>query len=176
MKPKLPIAIGACCICATGAAHASQTVAYTYDALGRLTESQIQNGTGSGTTQVFHYDDAGNRTQYQVSGVTGQTPVTLSMMSPVVNQTSSGAGITVNLGAPSASGTLTLTENGVFLGATWVSGGKATVIIEGLAKGAQTVTATYSGDGTYATETMTFTINVQDIGWLPAVLNLLLQQ
>jgi hypothetical protein len=175
MKPKLVIAIGAGCICATGATYASQTVAYTYDALGRLTESQIQSGTGSGTTQIFQYDNAGNRTRYQVSGVTGQTPVTLSMSSPLVNELSTGAAITVKLGAPSASGTLTLTENGQFLGSTWVSGGQGTVVIQGLAKGPQTVTAIYSGDGTYATETTTFTINVRDISWLPAVLNLLLQ-
>lgn len=175
MNSKKFMAIGAGCICASGAAHASQAVSYTYDALGRLAESQIQSGPGSGTTQVFQYDAAGNRLQYQVSGVTGQTPVILSMNSSIVNETSTGATITVNLGAPSAGGTMTLTENGVFLGSTWVSGGQASVFLQGLAKGVQTITATYSGDGTYATETTTFTVNVQDLSWLPAVLNLLLQ-
>lgn len=175
MRSKKSIAIGACCLCISGAALAGQTVAYTYDALGRLTQSRVTSGTGSGTTQVFQYDNAGNRMQYQVSGVPGQTPVTLSMTTPVVNETVTGATITVNVGPSSATGTLTLTENGQYLGSTWVSGGQASVIIEGLSKGAQTITASYSGDGSYATQTTSFTIRVQDLGWLPAVLNILLQ-
>ena len=175
MKSKKLLAVGAGCLCASGAALASQTVGYTYDALGRLVESQTQSGPGNGTTQVFTYDAAGNRTLYQVSGVTGRTPVMLTMSNSVVNETSAGATITVNLGAPSAGGTLTLTENGVFLGSTWVSGGQASVVLQGLAKGVQAITATYSGDGTYGSQTTSFTINVQDLSWLPAVLNLLLQ-
>lgn len=175
MKSKQFFAIGAGCIWAAGVSHASQTVAYTYDALGRLIESQITSGTGSGTTQVFQYDNAGNRTQYEVSGVPGQTSVALTMNSPVVNETVAGAAITVNVGASSATGTVTLTENGQYLGSTWVSGGQATVVLEGLSKGTQTITASYSGDGTYATQTTIFTINVQDLSWLPAVLDLLLK-
>lgn len=175
MKSKNLAAVGASCLCVSGAAFAAQTVTYTYDALGRLTGSQVTSGSGSGTTQVFQYDNAGNRIAYQVSGVPGQTPVTLSMNSPVVNETPTGATVTINVGASSATGTLTLTENGQYLGSTWVSGGQATVDLQGLAKGTQTITASYSGDGTYATQTTTFTINVQDLSWLPAVLNLLLQ-
>lgn len=175
MRSHILLTVGAGCICLSGAALASQTVAYTYDALGRLVQSQVQSGTESGTSQTFTYDAAGNRKQYQVSGVTGQTPVSLSLPTTVVNETPMGANITVNLGSSAATGTLTLTENGVFLGSTWVSGGQAAVVLEGLTKGTQTITATYSGDGTYATQTTTFTVNVQNLGWLPAVLNLLLQ-
>lgn len=175
MRSKTLIAVGAGCMCVAGAALATQTVAYSYDALGRLIESQVQSGTGSGTTQVFQYDAAGNRTQYQVTGVTGQTAVTLSMSNTAVNEMQAGGAVTVNLGSSAATGTLTLSENGVYLGSTWVSNGQTTIILQGLTKGSQTITATYSGDGTYAPQTMNFTINVQNLSWLPAVLNQLLQ-
>lgn len=175
MKSKQWISVGAGCLCASGIAYAGQTVNYTYDALGRLVQAQVQSGPGAGTTEGYSYDAAGNRKQYQVSGAPGQTPVTLSMGNTIVNETSTGATITVNVGSSSASGTLTLTENGVLLGSTWVANGQASVILQGLTKGKQTVTATYSGDDTYAAQTTTFTINVEDLSWLPAVLNLLLQ-
>lgn len=97
MRSKQLLAIGAGCICASGAAYATQTVTYAYDALGRLTHSQITTGPGSGTAQVFQYDNAGNRQEYTVSGVTGQTPVTLSMASSIVNVTTTGATLAVNV-------------------------------------------------------------------------------
>lgn len=175
MKSKQLLAIGAGWICASGAAHATQTLSYTYDPLGRLTQAQITSGTGSGTTQLFQYDNAGNRQEYTVSGVPGQTPVTLSMTSSIVNVTTVGATLTVNVSNASATGTVTFIENGVFLGSTWVANGQASVIIEGLSNGVHTISATYSGDGTYATQTTTFTIRVQNLSWLPAVLDLLLQ-
>ena len=55
MKSKTLIAAGAGYMCVSGIALANQTVAYSYDALGRLIQSQVQSGTGSGTTQVFQY-------------------------------------------------------------------------------------------------------------------------
>ena len=42
------IAIGVCCLWA-GAANSSQTVAYTYDALGRLKQAQVRSGPEAGT-------------------------------------------------------------------------------------------------------------------------------
>jgi YD repeat-containing protein len=171
MNPKKLIAIGAGCICAGSLAHANQTVNYTYDALGRLVGTQTQGGTGAGTTQVFQYDAAGNRTQYQAL-----MQITLSMNSPMVNLTSTGATITVNLNSPSAGGTVTFSENGTVLGSTSVADGQATVILEGLSKGSQTITVNYSGDGADTAQTTTFTINVENLGWLPAVLQLLQNQ
>jgi hypothetical protein len=124
-------------------------------------------------SQVFVYDAAGNRVQYQVSGSISGTPVTLSMGNTVVNQTVMGTPLTVTFSGSSVSGTVTFTENGVFLGSTWVANGQASVIFEDLPKGVHTITVAYSGDGTHAAKTMTFTIKVQDLSWLPAVLELL---
>lgn len=167
MKLLAPLAL---CICTGSLAQASQTVTYTYDALGRLEKSQTQGGPGNGTTQVFKFDAAGNRTQYQAL-----IEVALSMNSPTVNLTATGANITVNVSNASAGGTVTFSENGTVLGSASVANGEASVIIQGLAKGAQTITASYSGDGSDTPQTTTFTINVQNLSWLPAVLQLLLQ-
>lgn len=170
MRSRKLLAFAAGCICSWSLAYA-QTVSYTYDALGRLTQVQIPDASGGTITQNFKYDPAGNRTQYQ-----RLLPVILSMNSSVVNLTPSGATLTVDLSNPSATGTVTFTENGQPLaGPVSVSGGKATVIIEGLSKGKQTITATYSGDGSDSPQTTTFTINVENLSWLPAVLQLLLQ-
>ena len=157
-------------VCTWGLAHAGQTASYTYDALGRLTGVQTQNSSGGGTTQIFSFDAAGNRNQYQVL-----MQVTLGMRSGVVNLTSAGANLTVNISDPSATGTVTFTENGAFLGSTAVAGGQASLILQGFAKGIHTITASYSGDGTHAPQTTTFTVKVQDLGWLHTVLDLLLQ-
>lgn len=172
MKSNKLLAIGAGWVCAASLTYASQTVTYTYDPLGRLIESQTQGGSGSGTTQVFQYDPAGNRTQYRAL-----MQVAVSMNSPVVDLTPSGARINLNISNPSATGTITLTgQNGASLGpALVVSGGRASGFLQGLAKGTYTITATYSGDGSDAPQTTTFTINVQNLSWLPAVLQLLLQ-
>lgn len=175
MRSKELIAIGAGWICASGAVHATQTVSYTYDALGRLTQVQIQSGPGSGTSGSYSYDPAGNRTQYQVSGSVGQTPITLSIGKSIVNVTSTGETITLNLGAAGATGTVDLTENGVYLGSAWVTNGQVSIVLQGLSQGAHNITVTYSGDGTYAAQTTTFAVKVQDIRWLPALLQLLLQ-
>lgn len=51
-------------------AGATETVTYTYDALGRLTNSAISGGTNNAIGAATCYDPAGNRTRYTVgSGV-----------------------------------------------------------------------------------------------------------
>jgi hypothetical protein len=175
MRSKNWIAIGAACLCASGIVYATQTVNYTYDALGRLTGAQIVSGAGNGTTETYNYDAAGNRLSYQVSGSPGESSVTLNMTNTTVNMMSAGATITIQVSASSANGTLDLTENGVYLGSTWVTNGQATIVLLGYSKGTHNIVATYSGDGTHAAQTTNFTIKVQDLRWLPAVLELLLQ-
>jgi len=176
MRTKNWISMGAASLfCACGAAYADQTMTYTYDALGRLHTSQITSGAGSGTQQTFNYDPAGNRLSYVVSGVPAQTPVVLGMGNNIVNVTSAGAPLTVSISDSSATGTVDFTENGVFLGSTQVSNGEASVILEGFPNGVHTITATYSGDATHPRQITTFTIHVQNLLWLPAVLQLLLQ-
>lgn len=158
------------CTCLGALAHAGETVTYTYDALGRLVGTQAPGASANGTTQIFQFDGAGNRTQYQTL-----MDVALSMSSQVVNLTSAGATLTVHISNPSAGGTVTFTENGQTLGSVSVAGGQASMIVEGLSQGVQTITASYSGDGTDAAQTTSFTVKVQNLGWLPAVLQLLLQ-
>jgi Bacterial Ig-like domain (group 3)/RHS Repeat len=168
MKASRLFTFAASCICAGGITHAGQTITYRYDALGRLVQVQAQAGSGSGVIQNFQFDGAGNRKGYQTL-----IQVVLSM-TPVANLTSAGTTLTVDISNPSATGTVTFTESGTLLGTTSVSDGQATVILEGLSKGTHTIVASYSGDGSDATQTATFTVKVQDLGWLPAVLQLLL--
>jgi YD repeat-containing protein len=161
------------CSCAAGVVYAAQTVTYSYDALGRLTATQIQSGPGTGVTQNYQYDAAGNRLQ-ETASAPGQTAVTLSVPSTTALVTSTGITLTVNVSGAAPGGTVTFTENGVFLGIGYVTGGQAIVSFEGLASGNHSIRATYSGDGTYAPKVDTFSINVRDLRWLPAVLELLL--
>jgi hypothetical protein len=173
MRSKTLISISLVCICGAGTAHASQTVNYTYDALGRLTGVSIAGGPGNGISQSYQYDATGNRSQQTVSAP-GQTTVSLSVPVTTVNVTSSGVTLTVDVSGSAPGGTITLTENGVFLGIASVIGGQASISLEGIASGSHSIRATYSGDGTFAPNVGTFSINIHDLRWLPAVLQLLL--
>ncbi|WP_375399083.1 RHS repeat domain-containing protein [uncultured Sphingomonas sp.] len=51
-----------------GAAQASETTTYSYDALGRLTGVQVAGGPSDGRHDTYSYDAAGNRTQTAVTG------------------------------------------------------------------------------------------------------------
>ena len=50
------------------AAHASETVVYSYDAKGRLTRVQHSGGPSNGTTAAYTYDPADNRSSVTVTG------------------------------------------------------------------------------------------------------------
>lgn len=93
----------------------------------------------------------------------------------MANLTPTGATLRLNVSNPAAGGTATFTVNGQADGPVSVSNGQAIVIVEGLAAGTYTITASYSGDATDAPETTNFTIKVENLSWLPAVLQLLLQ-
>jgi YD repeat-containing protein len=54
-------------IALTPAAHASETITYSYDALGRLGGSTISGGPNSGRVTATSFSPAGNRTSYVVS-------------------------------------------------------------------------------------------------------------
>jgi YD repeat-containing protein len=159
--------------CAIGVTHAAQTVTYVYDALGRLTDVQILGGPGAGVTQNYQYDAAGNRSQETVSAP-GQTTISLSVPNTTALVTSAGITLTVNVSGSAPGGTVTFTENGVFLGIANVTGGQASISLEGMSNGSHPIRATYSGDGTHAPKIETFNISVRDIRWLPAVLEMLL--
>jgi hypothetical protein len=57
-----------------GAAEASETVTYTYDALGRLTATTSSGNVNNGVATSLGYDPAGNRSSYAVTGVGGAPP------------------------------------------------------------------------------------------------------
>lgn len=160
---------------ALSSAFSAQSVTYAYDALGRLTDIQITGGPGSGVLQHYGYDPAGNRLQQNVTAP-GQTVVALTVPSATANITGAGIALTVNVSGAAPGGTVTFTENGMFIGIAYVVGGKATIELESYPTGLHSIRATYSGDGTYAPKVDTFTIKVQDLRWLPAVLQLLLSE
>ena len=56
------------------AAQASETVTYTYDALGRLTATSSSGTVNNGVATSVGYDPAGNRSAYTVTGAGGGTP------------------------------------------------------------------------------------------------------
>ena len=163
---------------------------YLYDAAGRRVQ---KTETGNGRRLYSMYSKAGqlifqwdpatqNVADYIYLGdslvarvISSQTAVTLSMSSSVINVTSGGANLTVNLSNPSATGTVTFTENGTVLGSAAVSNGKASIVLQGLSYGVHSITVSYPGDSTNGGQTTVFTVRVQNLGWLPAVLNLLLQ-
>ncbi|AJP70588.1 RHS repeat domain-containing protein [Sphingomonas hengshuiensis] len=63
--------IGLCALLTTSEACAQETTTYTYDALGRLVTSKTQDGPNHNTETTIAFDNAGNRTNYQVTGATG---------------------------------------------------------------------------------------------------------
>ncbi len=134
-------------VCASNIAGAAQSVTYTYDALGRLTDVQILGGPGTGVTQNYQYDAAGNRL-LETASAPGQTAVSLSVPNATATVTSVGITLTVNVSGTAPGGTVTFTENGTFLGIASVVGGQASIQLEGLPQGAHSIRATYSGDGT----------------------------
>jgi hypothetical protein len=60
--------VGAIGLSASGAACASETITYSYDALGRLTAVATSGGPNDGTSVATGFDPAGNRSSYSVSG------------------------------------------------------------------------------------------------------------
>jgi YD repeat-containing protein len=156
-------------------ARSAETVTYTYDVFGRLTQVQIAGGPGNGVQRTFEYDATDNRTHIQVSGSSSSGSVTIAAQGGVANATSAGVAIGVNIsGATPPTGMVTFTENGVFLGSAFVYDGQASVFLEGFSVGIHTILASYSGDAANAPYSYTFTIKVQNLSWLPAVLQLLL--
>ncbi|HWT31293.1 MAG TPA: RHS repeat domain-containing protein [Propylenella sp.] len=69
MKRSQTLALAAA-VAIPGAAAASETATYSYDALGRLTAVTTSGGPNAGLAVSTGYDPAGNRSSYAVSGAT----------------------------------------------------------------------------------------------------------
>lgn len=155
--------------------HAAETATFTYDELGRLTDAQTTGGVADGATVTYRYAAAGNRRSHSSTRPTGSKQVSVTPSSGVANVNSVGSTLVVNVGSLTAGGTVTFTEGGVFLGSAAVINGQATIILEGYPLGLHTITASYSGDSVHAPASSTYQIRVQNLAWLPAVLNLILE-
>lgn len=155
--------------------HAAEIVTYTYDTLGRLKTKQVSGGPGNGVQRSYQYDDAGNRTGFQTTGGAAGSAVNITPTRPVVNVVTGGGVLSVDVaGNGSPSGMVTFTENGALLGSTYVFDNQASIFLEGLATGLHTITVSYSGDSANEPYSYTFTIRVQNLSWLPSVLDLIL--
>lgn len=71
-KPALPIAT--LLLIAPATATASETIAFSYDARGRLTGAARSGSVNAGVTTAYAYDAAANRTQVTTTGASGAAP------------------------------------------------------------------------------------------------------
>ena len=62
------VAIGFMLLLGSGAAWASETVTYSYDAKGRLVQVVHTGGPANGTQQTYTHDAADNRQRLVVTG------------------------------------------------------------------------------------------------------------
>lgn len=156
-------------------ASAAETVSYSYDVFGRLKTVRVSGGPANGVERAFKYDSTDNRIGLQVAASWSSDAVTMARPSSVANATSAGVSLSVNIKGPAFfGGTVTFTENGTFLGSAPVSEGQASIFLQGFSLGTHTITATYSGDTDNPQQAFTFTVKVQNLSWLPAVLEVIL--
>lgn len=142
------------------------STSYQYDALGRL--SNVTEGAAS---VHYTYDPAGNRTQKQTSG---GAVTTLTLPSSTAVEHTGSIVLKVTVGGTAATGTVSFYEGSTFLGSTNILSGVATVELMGLTRGTHTITTSYSGDITNASNSVSFPIKVVNLDWLPGVLEILL--
>lgn len=157
--------------------QAAESTTYTYDAAGRIKNVQIVGGPNTGVARTYQYDRVGNRKQMVTAGAASGSAMTIGPTSNVANVMSGGVVLAVNVrGNGSPNGVVTFSENGVFLGSAYTFDNQASIFLEGLSLGMHTITVTYSGDGANDPYSRTFTLRVQNLSWLPAVLDLLLAE
>jgi hypothetical protein len=68
-------------------AGATETVTYTYDALGRLTNSSTAGTVNNGLSATINYDAADNRTSYAVAGSVNSGPPVQVIVLPLAGFT-----------------------------------------------------------------------------------------
>ncbi len=62
------IAISTAMLMTAGTAHASETIAYTYDAKGRVVQVVHSGTVNNGVTTQYNHDHADNRTKVKTTG------------------------------------------------------------------------------------------------------------
>jgi YD repeat-containing protein len=169
------IALFAVVLGLTNSLHAAETVSFEYDALGRMKQVQVAGGVRSGVRQSFQYDPAGNRTGTQTLGPANPRNAEVAPQSLQVNSMGSAGGrLVLTVGNGNATGSVSLSINGLYADSVQVTNGQATARLIGLSPGVYTVTAVYSGDLNHDPKTTTFVVTVKDLSWLPSVLDLLM--
>lgn len=153
--------------------RSNEETIYSYDALGRLKSMQVSGGAVSGAQESYDYDVAGNRNYRQTFGPANARPTSVAPPSATVTAAGANANFIINVSGSSPAGSVSIFVDGIFVGSARVSSGQARLQVAGVSNGAHTVTATYSGDAANDPSTSTFSVQVKDISWLPAVLELL---
>jgi hypothetical protein len=148
-------------LCAS--AQASETISYTYDALGRLTTEAHAGTVNSGIQNTIGYDPAGNRSSYAVTG--GIVPASLSIADASVIEGGSLVFMVTRAGTTASVVTVNYaTANGTAVAGTDYTGASGTLTF---AVGDTTKTVTIATiDDTTAepTETMTVTLSSPSAG------------
>jgi hypothetical protein len=75
----------------SAAARASETITYTYDALGRLVTVSRSGTVNNGANAGYTYDPANNRTNVTVTGGTGGMAAAKALVPQSANMEQSGA-------------------------------------------------------------------------------------
>jgi YD repeat-containing protein len=143
------------------------TTSYEYDVRGRL----VKVTQGSAIVR-YSYDAAGNRTRKEVQA---SAPTVINLGSATAVQQQGSVVLNVTVGSGSATGTVNFYEGGVFIGSAQLMNGTATVEFIGLSLGSHSITVSYSGDASHPSNSVTFPVNVVNLDWLPAVLQILLE-
>lgn len=173
MSKSLHLSVAVITVVSGVSAVSADTTTYGYDALGRLTKVDIAGGTMDGFRRAYQYDPAGNR-QSVSHGTWLPTPI-VPASSRLNFMGNNDVVMTVNVGTSNAGGSISVWFNDVFMGTAQVTNGVATLNFQQLTPGTYTVRVDYSGDAAHDANTYTFTAKVNDLSWLPSVLDLILQ-
>jgi hypothetical protein len=107
--------------------------------------------------------------------VQASAPTVINLGSATAVQQQGSVVLTVTVGSGSATGTVEFYEGGVLIGSAQLLNGTASVEFIGLSLGSHSITVSYTGDGSYPANSVTFPVNVVNLDWLPAVLQILLE-
>jgi len=160
--------------------EALDTIAYTYDALGRLVTTSVTGGPAGGTQTATGFDPAGNRSSYTVSGVPGAVSFSVNSVAATegaalvftVTKTGTASGsLTVNYatsnGTASSPADYTATSGTLtFLAGETSKTVSVPTIDDSAVEGNETVLLTLSGasgGATISAPTGTGTINDNDL-------------
>jgi len=151
-----------------------ETTYFMYGLDGHLLMEKTPNKGGGGVETKEYIYVAGKQVAVKtiLQAATTVAPTSGSSASALAGQ---AATVSVTISGNSPTGTVTFREGGTVLGTATLSNGVATLAIPGLSLGTHSITASYSGDANNAASSTTIEVRIYDLKWLPAILNLLLE-